>query len=182
MCRGCPRAWARAIPSGGKCRTGWCRWAAGAGRPACAWPWGSAPGGWSCCGRGAPRGPASRRRRRCCGRRGAPWRRRGGGSAPGWARGPAMGETKPGVIWDTESTLGLRPLSAPPGARVWGGSGAVPGCLRAGSRWLSPLGAIIALQGRGRRHSSPAGGSPGSRQAPGERLKALFHGCSRPWQ
>lgn len=45
------------------------------------------------------------------------------------------------------------------------------GCLRAGSRWISPLGAIIALQGRGRRHWSPAGSGPGSRQAPGERLR-----------
>lgn len=116
-----PRASVRAIPSGGRCRTGWCRWVAGAGKPACAWPWGSAPGGWSCCGRGAPRGPASRRRRRCCGRTGAPWRRRGGGSAPGWARGPAMGETKQGVILDTESSLRLRSLSASPGARVCGG-------------------------------------------------------------
>lgn len=119
--RGCPGAWAPAIPSGGRCRTGWCRWAAGAGKPACAWPWASAPRGWSCCGRGAPRGAAGPRRRRCSGRTGAPWRRRAGGSAPGWLRGPAEGggDTKQGVISDTESSPGLRPwLSASPGARV----------------------------------------------------------------
>lgn len=93
------------------------------------------------------------------------------------------------LFWTRKAACGSGPSPHPQGPGCAGGPlpsnacgspGAVPGWLWAGSRWLSPLGAIIALQGRGRMHSSPVGSSPGSRQALGERLRhcsTLVPGC-----
>lgn len=61
-----------------------------------------------------------------------------------------MGDTKRGIILDVEGSVELRPLSASPRTRVCASHGAVLGRQRAGTRWLSPLGAIIALQRPGK--------------------------------
>lgn len=149
------------VPSGGRCRSGWCRWAAAAGRPACAWRWGSALRGWSCCGRGAPGVPAGRCQC-CCGCRGAPWWGRGWGSAPGLAQGPAMEHTKQRVIVDMEgpSPRGRICCGCPcPAARVpamnW-------------HQMAKPIRGCNCIAEAGKEVPTSLGSSPSSGQGPSE--------------
>lgn len=85
------------------------------------------------------------------------------GLSPGLGAGSCRGGHKAGVTADAG---GLRALGASPRRRTWS-RGAAAGRPRAGGRWLSPLGAVMALRSPGKEgpRSAPrsAAGGPGRR-------------------